>query len=155
MIPAGWTGLEPAASGVTGPMVRYGTVRPRSQNPLKSPSFASLSLQLAPSDYIRTRMFWSTDRVQNFLASDCEIGVSPHPRQFSPRCYRRASRKSAVAAYWKRREIELCGAPDRRLEAPRRHLCGLASLPARHQRALQQQQPRARIGVAGPAWADR
>jgi hypothetical protein len=79
MISAGWTGLEPAASGVTGPMVRYGAVRPRSQNPLKSPSFASLSLQVAPSDYIRTRMFWSTDRVQNFLASDCEIGITEGP----------------------------------------------------------------------------
>ena len=88
---------EPTASGVTGPMVRYGAVRPRSQNPLKSPSFASLSLQVAPSDYIRTRMFWSTDRVQNFLASDCEIGITEGPPTPPPgsRCYRRGSRKWA------------------------------------------------------------
>jgi hypothetical protein len=29
-----------------------------------------LSPQFVPSEYIRTRTFWSTDRVQNFLASD-------------------------------------------------------------------------------------
>jgi len=110
---AGWTGLEPAASGVTGPLVRCGAVRPKSQNPLKSPSFASLSLQLAPSDYIRTRMFWSTDRVQNFLASDCEIGLIERPP--TPVPCRDATAKGAengptVAAYWKRRESGLGGA---------------------------------------------
>jgi len=93
MIQAGWTGLEPAASGVTGQMVRYGAVRPRSQNQLKSPSFASLSLQLAPSDYIRTRMLWSTDRVQNFLVSNCEAGVAEGPPSY------------ADATDWRRRVV--------------------------------------------------